>query len=56
LILLSNYSKIELKKVLKEKKMTEIRDEIDAIRNQKEFETQVSNTILSRIIIEIFNF
>jgi len=50
--LLSNYSKIESEKVLKEKEITEIRDEIDAIRNQI---TQVS-TILLRIITEIFNF
>jgi len=41
--LLSNYSKIESEKVLKEKEITEIRDEIDAIRNQI---TQVSTTLL----------
>jgi len=51
--LLSNYSKIESEKVLKEKEITEIRDEIDAIRNRI---TQVSSTTLLRIIIEILNF
>lgn len=47
-MLRSNHSKIESEMVLKDKEVTEIRDETDAIRNQI---TQVIINLISKLMI-----